>query len=69
MKKLTALLLALIMTLALAACGGDSSQKDNAPPAEPDTKTDAPAEPEKKDEEPAAPAEPAGPEPVTLRIG
>ena len=69
MKKLTALLLALIMTLALVACGGDSSQKDNAPPAEPDTKTDAPAEPEQKDEEPAAPAEPAGPEPVTLRIG
>ena len=28
MKKLTALLLALIMTLALVACGGDSSQKD-----------------------------------------
>ena len=50
MKKLTALLLALIMTLALVACGGDSSQKDNAPPAEPDTKTDAPAEPEQKDE-------------------
>ena len=37
MKKLTALLLALIMTLALVACGGDSSQKDNDPPAEPAT--------------------------------
>ena len=45
MKKLTALLLALIMTLALVACGGDSNKKDNDPPAEPDTKTEAPAEP------------------------
>ena len=35
MKKLTALLLALIMTLALVACGGDSNKKDNDPPAEP----------------------------------
>ena len=64
MKKLTALLLALVMTLALAACGGDNKAGGN-PPADP-PKTDAPTEQEKKDEEPA---EPAGPEPITLRIG
>ncbi len=68
MKKLTALLLALIMTLALVACGGDSGKKDDNPPADP-PKTDVPAEPETKDQTPAEPAEPAGPEPITLRIG
>lgn len=63
MKKLTALLLALILVLGLAACGGDSAQKDDAKaPAQTDSKTES----DKKDE---TPTEPAGPEPVTLRIG
>lgn len=63
MKKLTAVLLALIMVLGLAACGGG----DKAPETQTPAKTEAPpAEPEKKDD---APAEPAGPEPITLRIG
>ena len=68
MKKLTALLLALVMTLALVACGGNNdSGKDNQttePPAQTDNTPTEPA----KDPEPA-PAEPAGPEPITLRIG
>ena len=68
MKKLTALLLALVMVLGLAACGGNNdSGKDNQT-AEPPAQTDnTPSEPA-KDPEPA-PAEPAGPEPITLRIG
>ena len=45
MKKLTALLLALIMTLALVACGGDSNKKDNDPPTEHSPKPDTPAAP------------------------
>ncbi|MBD5160600.1 MAG: ABC transporter substrate-binding protein [Oscillibacter sp.] len=66
MKKLTALLLALVMVLALAACGGNNDGNKNNTPSEP-AKTDAPAEPAKTDE-PAAPAEPTV-EPITLRIG
>lgn len=68
MKKLTALLLALIMTLALVACGGDSNKKTTIP-RRARHQDRSPAEPEKKDEEPAAPAEAAGPERITLRIG
>ena len=70
MKKLTALLLALVMVLALAACGGNdnSNSNNNSNAAEP-AKTDEPAtQPDVKDETPAAPEEPAGPEPITLRI-
>lgn len=60
MKKLTALLLALVMVMSLAACGNDAGGTSEPPASEPA----APAS------EPAAPTseEPAGPEPVTLRV-
>ena len=43
MKKFLALLLALVMTLALAACGGGDSQKNDPAPAD-NTDTQAPAD-------------------------
>ena len=65
MKKLTALLLALVMVMGLAACGGNNGgnkQKEDDPP----TQTNNPDEtPDDANE----PSEPAGPEPITLRIG
>ena len=60
MKKLTALLLALVMVMSLAACSSDAPEptKDPAP-----TQTSqVPTGQESKD------PEPAGPEPITLRI-
>ena len=60
MKKLTALLLALAMTLSLAACGSNAGQASTPPASEP-VQNSAPAAP-------AEPAEPAGPEPITLTI-
>ena len=63
MKKLTALLLALIMMMSLVACGGNDAGKTSEPPA---------SEPAAPASEPAAPEstepEPAGPEPITLNI-
>ena len=54
MKKLIALLLALIMVLSLAACGGDKepSIKDNTPNVTP---TEAPTEAPKETEAPTEP--------------
>ena len=51
MKKLIALLLALVMVLSLAACGGNETPASEAPAAEAPEATEAPAAPE-------APAEP-----------
>ena len=72
MKRFLALLLALVMVLSLAACGGGSSnaEEPEAPEtqpeaAEPETEPEAEAEPETEPEaEPEAEAEP-----ITLRIG
>ena len=62
MKKLTALLLALVMMLGLAACGGKPAAESKAPdPSKEVTQSEAPAE----SKEP----EPAKPDPITLRIG
>ena len=65
MKKFMALMLALIMVMGLVACGGNNDSGKNDAPAAP-ANTDTPAAPAQNDE---APAEPAGPEPITLRIG
>ena len=61
MKKLTALLLALVMMLGLAACGGDKPAESKAP-AESKEVTQSAAPAESKEPEPAE-------EPITLRIG
>lgn len=61
MKKLTALLLALLMVFALAACGG--SAKENAPP---ETAAPASAAPTAAAPETAVPDTPA---PVDLKVG
>ena len=61
MKKFLALLLAMVMTLVLAACGGGGdtpAPKEDDPPA---PTTDVPPEEEPKDEEPEEPAEPEPP--------
>ena len=58
MKKLIALLLALVMVFALAACGGEGETTTTEPPAD-DTTPGA---------DPTPPAEPSA-EPVTLNIG
>jgi len=65
MKKLTALLLALVLAFGLVACGDSGPQESNSPaPSSPaPTQSESPAQP-------APSAEPAEPsvEPVTLRI-
>lgn len=61
MKKFLALLLAMVMVFALAACGGGGdtpAPKEEDPPA---PTTDVPPEEEPKDEEPEEPAEPEPP--------
>ncbi len=61
MKKFLALLLAMVMVFALAACGGGGdtpAPKEDDPPA---PTTDVPPEEEPKDEEPEEPAEPEPP--------
>lgn len=61
MKKFLAPLLAMVMVLALAACGGGGdtpAPKEDDPPA---PTTDVPPEEEPKDEEPEEPAEPEPP--------
>lgn len=61
MKKLTALLLALVMVMSLAACGGNADQNSQAPdPTKEVTQSEAPAE----SKEP----EPAKPDPIKLTI-
>ena len=44
MKKLTAIILALVLVLALAACGDNSAPADNSTPAPADNNTPAPAD-------------------------
>ena len=69
MKKFLALLLAMVMTLALAACGGGGdtpAPKEDDPPA---PTTDVPPEEEPKDEEPEEPAEPEPPAAIPLQCG
>ena len=61
MKKLTALLLALVMVMSLAACSSDAPEPTKDPV--PTQTAQAPTGQESKD------PEPAGPEPITLRIG
>ena len=64
MKKLTALLLALVMMMSLVACGDGGADKASEPPAsEPSAAASEAPAPEN------TPDEPAGPEPITLRIG
>lgn len=61
MKKFLALLLAMVMVFALAACGGGGdtpAPKEDDPPA---PTTDVPPEEDPKDEEPEEPAEPEPP--------
>ena len=62
MKKLTALLLALVMVMSLAACGNKTSEESKAP----DPTTPAATQPAAPESE--GPTEPAV-EPITLRIG
>jgi len=69
MKKFLALLLAMVMTLVLAACGGGGdtpAPKEDDPPA---PTTDVPPEEEPKDEEPEEPAEPEPPAAIPLQCG
>ena len=65
-QKLLALLLALVMVLALAACGNDDAKKDDGDkePASTTAPTD-PADPTDPEEtEPTVPSEPTEPEPA-----
>jgi len=72
MKRALALILALVMTMALVACGGD--KPTTSTPATPDKSTTTPTEPSKptepaKPSEPEKPAEPAKPaEPKILKL-
>ena len=67
LKKLIALLLALVMVFALAACG-DSGDKGSGSPSP--SQSDKPSESAKPSEsEKPSESQPAGPEPITLRIG
>ncbi len=61
MKKLTALLLALVMMMSLMACGGDAGKTSTPPASEPAAPASEPAAPE-------GTPEPAGPEPIKLTI-
>ena len=63
MKKLTALLLALVMMMSLMACGGDAGKTSEPPASEPAAPASEPAAPENSTE-----PEPAGPEPITLHV-
>ena len=65
MKKLLALLLAMVMTIALVACGGNQNPpaEDNKAPAE---DTQKPAEDTQTPDPEPAPAEPAGASEITL---
>ena len=56
MKKLTALLLALCMVFALAACGEDAETAESAAPSEEPAESAAPSEEPAESEEPAAEA-------------
>ena len=61
MKKLTALLLALVMMMSLVACGNKTTEESKTPDP---TKDVSQGQPEDSKD-----PEPAGPEPITLRIG
>ena len=60
MKRLVSILLALVMVLALTACGGKDSGETTPPPADTSAPSDSGGE--------ETPEEPAGPEPITLNI-
>ena len=62
MKKLTALLLALVMMMSMVACGNNASQESTPPASEPAAPASEPATPDNTPDEPAV-------EPITLRIG
>ena len=59
MKRLVSILLALVMVLALTACGGKGSGETTPPPADTSAPSDSGGE--------ETPEEPAGPEPITLK--
>ncbi len=61
MKKITALLLALVRALSLCACGGSGGQESQAPASQP------PASQAPESNAPES-QEPAGPEPITLTV-
>ena len=65
MKKFLALLLAMVMTLALVACGGND-QKDPAPSTPDPAPSTTPADDNKTPEPEPAPAEPTGASEITL---
>ncbi|HIS67391.1 MAG TPA: hypothetical protein IAC18_07485, partial [Candidatus Scatomorpha merdipullorum] len=68
MKKFAALLLALAMVFALAACGGEPAEND--PPApEAETPSSAPETEPAETPEPTPDPTPAGPEFVQVAIG
>ena len=66
LKKVLALLLAMVMTIALVACGGDN-QKEPAPSTPDPAPSTAPDEDKTPDPEPA-PAEPAGASEISLWV-
>lgn len=68
MKKFLALLLAMVMTLALAACGGDGSPSQPAADDSPAPAGDVQSAEDPKDEEPEDP-EPEAPSAVPLQCG
>ena len=69
MKRILALILALVMTMALVACGGDKTTTSTPSTTTPSTSTPSTTEPSKPAETPTTPTEPAKPaEPKILHL-
>lgn len=69
MKRALALILALVMTMALVACGGDKTTTSTPSTSTPATTTPSTTEPSKPAETPTTPTEPAKPaEPKILHL-